>query len=146
MTELKPCPFCGGKAEIERSLPTGFDGEEWYYIYCSRAKESRGNKCHANPVISKAGENAKERVIEAWNTRPNPWHTGTPTDEGWYLVAYECIHECKNKGKLEYHTMHIFENELGYKDIRGRASDDVWKAVAWQKITPYEEKENGHTD
>ena len=71
------------------------------------------------------------------------WHTGTPTEEGWYLVAYECVYECKYKGKLEYHTMHIFENELGYKDIRGRGSDDVWKMLAWMPITPYEEKENG---
>lgn len=67
------------------------------------------------------------------------WHTGTPTEEGWYLVAYECIHECRNKGKLEYFTMHILEDEFGYKDIRGRASDDVWKAVAWMPIEPFKE-------
>ena len=71
------------------------------------------------------------------------WYTGTPTEEGWYLVAYECVYECRNKGKLEYHTIHIFADELGYKDIRGRASDDVWKAVAWQKIEPYKEEEDG---
>jgi len=84
----------------------------------------------------------EKKITEAWNHRHNPWHTGTPTEEGWYLVAYECVHGCKNKGKLEYYTMHIFEDELGYKDIRGRASDDVWKAIAWQRIEPYKEKED----
>ena len=66
------------------------------------------------------------------------WHTGTPTEDGWYLVAYECVYDCKNKGKIEYFTMNIITDEDGYRDYRGRASDDVWKAVAYQKIEPYE--------
>lgn len=78
----------------------------------------------------------------AWvEKNPSPWHTGTPTEDGWYLVAYECVYDCKNKGKIEYFTLNIITDEDGYKDYRGRASDDVWKAVAWQKIEQYKEKE-----
>ena len=66
------------------------------------------------------------------------WHTGTPTEDGWYLVAFECVYDCNNKGKIEYFTLNIITDEYGYMDYRGRASDDVWKAVAYQKIEPYE--------
>ena len=67
------------------------------------------------------------------------WHTGKPTEDGWYLVAYECVYDCKNKGKIEYHTLNIITHEDGYRDYRGRASDDVWKAIAWMPIEPYKE-------
>lgn len=62
------------------------------------------------------------------------WHTGTPTEEGWYLVKYRCVLEGKYFGKIEYHTMHIFTNEIGMKEYRGTASDDVWLAFEYQNI------------
>lgn len=73
-----------------------------------------------------------------WIEEGSPWHTGKPIEDGWYLVAYECVYDCKNKGKIEYHTLNIITHEDGFRDYRGYASDDVWKAVAWQKIEPYE--------
>lgn len=50
--ELKPCPFCGGEAEIKNDL-----GNDCVYISCKW--------CHCNSRLS---EN-QEEVIEAWNTR-----------------------------------------------------------------------------
>ena len=76
-----------------------------------------------------------------WTNPINNWHKGKPTEDGWYLVAYKCVHECKNKGKIEYHAMNIVTYEDGFKDFRGRASDDVWQAVAYQIIEPYKETE-----
>lgn len=52
-TELLPCPFCNGEAE----LAFIFQGN--YFIGCT--------KC---PVRTKALDNA-EKVIDAWNTRVN---------------------------------------------------------------------------
>ena len=57
----------------------------------------------------------------------NPWHTGTPTEEGWYLITDSGI-------LFPYFTARW---------------DDMWKdcdispkdIVAWQKITPYEGEE-----
>lgn len=63
----------------------------------------------------------------------NPWHAGEPTEEGWYLCKYKCIHECKNKGRIDYYTMHIYIED-GFRYITGRASDDVWKLIEWQRI------------
>lgn len=102
--------------------------------------------CHnmnvvGNIIPKERPENIGDSSI--WVKPHGNWHTGTPTEEGWYLVAYECVYDCKNKGKIEYFTLNIITDEDGYKDYRGRASDDVWKAVAWQKIEPYKEKNNG---
>lgn len=54
MAELKPCPFCGGEADVE-----------WYvriktgYCYCKSCKTRMPNKL------------SKEEAIEAWNRRVN---------------------------------------------------------------------------
>ena len=67
--------------------------------------------------------------------KPSPWHTGTPTEEGYYLV-------------------HIILDDDEY-DLCMNFKDGVWderkwgfnalkvEIIAWQKITPFEaDKEN----
>ena len=117
--KLVPCPFCGGDAKLRKS-------DFGFYVICEDC------------MVVTQTYSTDDDAISTWNKRSN-WLTGEPTEEGWYLVAYECVHECSNKGKLEYHTMHILADEYGCKDIRGRASDEVWKAVAWMPIEPYKE-------
>lgn len=53
--KLKPCPFCGWKAGIER-----FRGGIMYIVYCKNIK------CPADVSIS---GDTKEQVTELWNTR-----------------------------------------------------------------------------
>lgn len=53
--ELKPCPFCGGKAVIQNM---GYP----HYIYCS----SCGAKVHGHVIGAREGKKAS---IEAWNRR-----------------------------------------------------------------------------
>ena len=97
--------------------------------------------CH-NMNLPTNCNNLEDYTIPTQENKPQSnWHTGIPTEEGWYLVAYECVYDCKNKGKIEYFTLNIITDEDGFRDYRGRASDDVWKAVAWQKIELYKEKE-----
>lgn len=52
---LKPCPFCGGKANI---MKMGYP----HWIYC----EDCGAKVHGGVVGEEEGEQAS---IEAWNRR-----------------------------------------------------------------------------
>ena len=59
----------------------------------------------------------------------NKWHTGTPTDEGDYRVAFE------------YDEDVVFDNLYWKYDWSW--FDDKYKIIAWQKI---EEKEDGRTD
>lgn len=56
------------------------------------------------------------------------WHTGTPTEEGWYLIAFLGANE-----RIEYAASVWCYNEW----------DAHCRILAWQKIEPYKEKEDG---
>lgn len=58
MSELKPCPFCGGEAEVHPSndWDAKFIGAT-FFVWCDRC-ESRGDYY-----------NTEAEAIEAWNTR-----------------------------------------------------------------------------
>ena len=62
MTELKPCPFCGGKAEIQH---TGKNSEygECAFVAC---KECGANSRMVNKAFKYC---ADDKAIEAWNRR-----------------------------------------------------------------------------
>ena len=113
MTELKPCPFCGGKARY--FMDTLVYGPPQHIAYCTKC----GGRTH--------GLDSKEEAIESWNKRPNPWHTGIPTEGGLYFV-YD---KYAGYGKRE------LPEDIEAKDLELVFTHDV----AWQKITPYEEKE-----
>lgn len=51
MTDLKPCPFCGGEAEL-----AGVNAPE-FWVWCPSCKAST------------AAHTGKQSAIEAWNTR-----------------------------------------------------------------------------
>ena len=57
---LKPCPFCGGKAEVSSGR---FDRKDISYVVCTRCG-SRGEFFFISPEYASA-----ERAIEAWNRR-----------------------------------------------------------------------------
>ena len=61
MTELKNCPFCGGKARV---YETGNPKEPEYLRWGSGCRSI--NCTHGNFVW---GFVSKERAIEAWNKR-----------------------------------------------------------------------------
>ncbi len=54
--KLKPCPFCGGKAQIEKIYDVKFDVYSWA-VSCK--------KCWAFMYPTQTRENA----VQAWNTR-----------------------------------------------------------------------------
>lgn len=70
-----------------------------------------------------------------WVEEGYPWHTGTPTEEGWYLVAYQ------HKDKITYRAVRFFLEkglDMEFLDSEGGIYyPDIWKAIAWQKIEPY---------
>ena len=55
--ELKPCPFCGGKASVINTTALGLDCKS---VMC--------RKCKAK-VNFFNGTNSEERAINAWNRR-----------------------------------------------------------------------------
>ena len=54
MTELKPCPFCGGKANLAQTVRTGF-----WYIICR------------NCDIATLQYSSAEKARRVWNRRAN---------------------------------------------------------------------------
>jgi Lar family restriction alleviation protein len=60
MNELKPCPFCGGKAELIRDIYST-------HVRCSICK------ARATPFWGKpyANNETQKMAIEAWNKRNN---------------------------------------------------------------------------
>lgn len=54
------------------------------------------------------------------------WHTGTPTEEGWYLIAFLGANK-----RIEYASAVWCYNEW----------DAHCRILAWQKIEPYRESE-----
>jgi hypothetical protein len=57
---LKPCPFCGGPAEMEQG---GRGGPHPYVVRCN------GYSCFATPTVTGP---TPELAAEAWNTRAAP--------------------------------------------------------------------------
>lgn len=120
--ELKPCPFCGGEIAI---------ADMGYYLMITRVsgmKASSMCKCRifmesdtfAEDDLEAKNE-ARKNLIEKWNRRPSPWHTGTPTEKGWYV--------CKLAGSDIYETHNFTGNNW-----------DETLFDKWRKIEPYKEK------
>ncbi|EKO3908227.1 Lar family restriction alleviation protein [Vibrio fluvialis] len=65
MSELKPCPFCGGEAELIQSEPSTArfnEGTVNFAVACY------GYKCGVMPY-PKLWQITKEEAVKAWNTR-----------------------------------------------------------------------------
>ena len=60
MAELKPCPFCGGRADvsIDSEPVVDMDGRRWAYtVVCNKC-------CATSGLIYRP-----EKAVEAWNRR-----------------------------------------------------------------------------
>ena len=103
MTELRPCPFCGGEAHLQPFMG-------YWTVGCT--------DCFG-AVVGKI--ETKEEAIKEWNKRPSPWHTGTPTETGRYLVSngYDT-------------SISYFDGKSIIKNFL--AFPDVGEIVKWQKI------------
>ena len=73
MTELKPCPFCGGEVSLAE---TGDSITRWYII--TRGNHKRKINCNCRvfmesdefvPYSDSFREIAKKMLIKAWNRR-----------------------------------------------------------------------------
>ena len=110
MTELKPCPFCGGtKLKIDRkSRLAGWNGLDMrvemhtYSVRCNtcharggavggRVMNERFTRCAQLPDWATTGKALEEKAIEAWNRRADVVHgrwvthyrSGTTVAEGY---------------------------------------------------------------
>lgn len=108
----KKCRFCGHDAFVFR------DNRGYWLAGCFN-----NLVCDVTP---KSEQLTRDLAVEKWNKSPSPWHTGTPTEEGWYLL-------------------YGIDGEYHVCEIREFTNFDKL-FLAWQKIEPYKEKEDGRTD
>ena len=137
--KLKPCPFCGGQVKLVVDFPQTKDP-----VYCFECEDC-GALVYMDDLID------KDKSIEAWNKRSNPWHTGTPTETGEYLVC-----RVPEAGYLfRYNQLCVFSDLMGTLDHKIFYIGEVGKnsfenitdsVIAWQKIEPFkEEKDDEYT-
>ena len=112
--KLLPCPFCGGEATLVEDI---YNDQLYNYVICSN------DDCNANTGRC----DTEDEAITKWNNRPSPWHTGEPTEEGWYLFSYKYL------DTIRYGT----DCFLDGKWVFNPALDE--KMLAWQKIEPFKE-------
>ena len=67
MSDLNPCPFCGGEAEFCTGKTS--TGGDWYYLACSECEAMGPHVKYADHNIA-----VKEALAEAWNTRAGESH------------------------------------------------------------------------
>lgn len=114
MTDLKPCPFCGGDAEIiyreSAARPPNWDKS---FVQCRRC-EAESN-----------WEETIEQAITAWNTRHSPV---TPVEEGIKLLkrrAKECRCIAELIKQRGYDTIYAEDQILAW----GSMSAKIEKAI-----------------
>ena len=70
--ELKPCPFCGGPAYLERGFNYDYDGGDRWYVYSADVVCSCGCTLHVDNAWPKeyvSEEHSLDFAIAAWNRR-----------------------------------------------------------------------------
>lgn len=116
-SELRPCPCCEGKAKYYDDIMV-----YGHIVYCT------------NCGLKVTGYNSKEEAMEAWNRRPNPWHTGTPTENGTYV--------CRMKDDFAKWLVLNFKNGIWNVDGTSQSFADVGYndcIEKWMKIAEEEE-------
>ena len=76
--QIKPCPFCGGEAEIDRMYSVNETECLEYLVRCS--------KCGVSML-----ENSEEAALSSWNTRKLPENNPLTLDEVKELKSGEVV-------------------------------------------------------
>ena len=134
--KILPCPFCGGKAVVDKYPVRGYEPAISFEVRCSLCNQKRVRGYF--DTVYKSEKWARRKAIEAWNKRPSPWHTETPTEEGDYLcwVAFPnqiCV-DTEGSWKCIWEDGKWYENQYEGKLLM--VEDLGAKIIAWQKINP----------
>ena len=131
--KLKQCPFCGGESTL--LYETDCFSIPLINIRCCNCRTEKTMYVDAK----KSFEQNEAKAIEAWNTRPSPWHTGTPPmEKGTYLIRQDCL----------YVPHIVCERKRDGESLFIEGSNQIIEdgILAYQKIEPYKEANNGNSN
>ena len=108
MTELLPCPFCGGEAQVmHMDLDSIEEGWKVWGVWCVDDLNAEDYLSHGHYIDNYATE---AEAITAWNTRHVETCRCTTDDSAWCFVCSECgksfprsdLHFAHNHGEINY--------------------------------------------
>ena len=87
-----------------------------------------------NPIVIDGNKmfNCNDGKLRLKIVEANPWHTGTPTEEGYYLCHIQFYSEDYESDEEGYDIPYWFKNGSW------EGNDENVRIIAWQKIEPYE--------
>jgi Lar family restriction alleviation protein len=126
VSELKPCPFCGGSnVEAVERYREGSESR-WHRIECSDCEihgpETEG--CSLNYYGAARVDEVAQEAVTLWNTRASP----TPTNDGEGLQAL--LTNASAKGAAEQRMIGAIEAQF---DIHAMDPEDF--AEMWVEIS-----------
>ena len=117
MSELKPCPFCGGEART-------MEQHRWW-VFCPECMCDLGFEgmdeggCYGH-------YDTEAEAVEAWNTRHNPEEDALPmTDENMAAHGWKRIETCKVVGSYYSELMDVCVFSFSCRD-------SIW----WNDVEP----------
>ena len=96
--------------------------------------------CTTEQEICEHIKQAIKTIIQPKETE-NPWHTGTPTEEGCFYAL-----QCKGHMHPEPYFGVVVHGVFSAINWEGDLMPLPPDLIAWQKIEPYKENEDGRTD
>jgi Lar family restriction alleviation protein len=129
--DLKPCPFCGGKAE--HSIGKTGDGKPWHYVECVDCGATGPTPDYADHNIA-----VIECRAEAWNTRADR----IEELEAEIKLLSEGVTIAHLRGAMDAHANRADDLWAEFKDKwDGERKFALRQIVRWLKNTPGDEAE-----
>ena len=129
--DLKPCPFCGGKAE--HSIGKTGDGKPWHYVECVDCGATGPTPDYADHNIA-----VIECRAEAWNTRADR----IEELEAEIKLLSEGVTIAHLRGAMDAHANRADDLWAEFKDKwDGERKFALRQIVRWLKETPGGEAE-----
>lgn len=111
--EIKNCPFCGGKAELQHGTFIG--GKTTSYVMCLKCR------ARSEPVVTVSSLCSDDEAIKRWNER-----------------ADEKTRDPENYKKVSYDNLYLFDDATATDILKKRDPDENYIGTELEGLDAYE--------